>query len=933
MNDSTFSWRGAFLQQNRLLRLTSVAGPEALLAERVLGTEEISRGYGFDIWALSLDANIALKSLIGQPALLELQTTASRTEFRPFHGHVTAVERIGANGGLARYRLRLEPWQAFLAYTRDSTTYQDMTVFDILDSVFSAYQGQGKLSPVWRFDIEDPSIYPRRSLTTQYQESDLDFVQRLMLEEGLFFWYEHTGDTSSTSFGVHTLVIADHNSAFTKNAQSEVRFTQSGAAMREDSLDQWRGERRWHSNAIELQSWDYRTLSLRPASAVSALDHCATNTPLTRRDVPGQYGWETAEQGQRLACMRMQAIEASNKRFYGAGTVRTFSPGTTFVLRDHVEHDLEANDDARQFAVLRVHHLMHNNLSADLQADVAQCLGHLEDAPASPGPRLPELTQVGDAPEYRNSIEAIRAAIPYRTSAHDNNGRLLHPKPNVAGQQTAIVVGPAGAVIHTDRDHRIKIQLHWQRGQRSHSRLTHPDPTGHTNAPADDSAGTWVRVAAAIAPIAGANWGGHGVPRIGQEVLVDFLEGDIDRPIIIGTLYNGQGKPDAQHNLIMQGSGSATGNAPAWFAGESGAHAHGAAFSGIKTQSLESSQTGNGAYNQLVFDDSKEQSRLSLQHHAQPHTGTAELNLGNLRHQTDNQRLQASGLGIELKAQHSVALRAGQGILLTSDVRPNVTSTQLDSREAQAQVAQSHALQESLAQLAQQHNAKLKDDPDAVKLDPIVQLAHAAEVLAATETGIGSEGKGGQGTVTAWSEPQLQLSSPAGIATTTPADVILAAGNSTSITTGQDINTAAQGNSAHLVAEGISLFTYGKAQDPKKPNQETGIKLHAATGKVSTQSQSDQTKVTADKDVTVQGKEVKVSAQKHALLTAMGAFIRIEGGNITVAAPGKVEFKAGVKEFAGPGSAQHVGPVLPKGVLASCPAALVAAVEGGASAI
>ena len=506
---------------------------------------------------------------------------------------------------------------------------------------------------------------------------------------------------------------------------------------------------------------------------------------------------------------------------------------------------------------------------------------------------------------------------------------MLHPKLRVRGQQSALVVGPEGTVIHTDRDHRIKVQFHWQRGDKSQSRLPHPHPDGHTGAPANEGAGTWVRVATALAPIAGANWGGHSIPRVGQEVLVDFVEGDIDRPVVVGVLYNGRGRADAQHNDIVRGSGASTGNAPAWFAGTTDAHAHGASLNGIKSQRLGSSAEGTGAYNQLVFDDSQGQSRTALQHHAQAHRGNAELNLGHLRHQTDNQRLATTGFGAELKTEHHAAVRAGQGLLVSSDARREASSTQLDSREAQAQAQESLALQETLATLAQQHNARLKNEPDARDLPAIAQLAHVIDVLKTTETGIGSEGKGGQGSVTAWSEAHLQFSSSAGIATTTPADAILAAGNSSTIAAGQDIATAAQGNSSHLVAQGISLFTYGKAQDAKKPNQETGIKLHAASGKVSTQSQSDQTKVTADKDVTVQGREVKVSAQKHAFLTAMGAFIRIEGGNITLAAPGKVEFKAGMKEFAGPGSTAHVAPTLPKGDLKGCQQKLKAAAASG----
>ncbi len=172
----------------------------------------------------------------------------------------------------------------------------------------------------------------------------------------------------------------------------------------------------------------------------------------------------------------------------------------------------------------------------------------------------------------------------------------------------------------------------------------------------------------------------------------------------------------------------------------------------------------------------------------------------------------------------------------------------------------------------------------------------------------GTDGCGGQAPVTAYTAAQLQLSSPAGIAATTPANAILAAGNTGSVTAGQDINFAAQGNSYYLVKAGVSLFTYGKAGNKDKPNQETGIKLHAATGKVSSQSQSDKTSITADKAVTVASvtQSVNIAAKEHLLMTAQGAYLKLEGGNIMIHGPGKMDFKASMKELAGPVSVPNL---------------------------
>jgi type VI secretion system secreted protein VgrG len=114
--------------------------------------------------------------------------------------------------------------------------------------------------------VLDASVYPKRSLTTQYQESDLAFVERLLAEEGLFYWFEHQGDASSASLGAHTLVIADHNAAFQPNARASVRFSQSRGTIEDDTVDRWRPQAQWHTHAVELASWDYRTLSTRAVS-------------------------------------------------------------------------------------------------------------------------------------------------------------------------------------------------------------------------------------------------------------------------------------------------------------------------------------------------------------------------------------------------------------------------------------------------------------------------------------------------------------------------------------------------------------------------------------------------------------------------------------------------------------------------------------------
>jgi type VI secretion system secreted protein VgrG len=900
-----------FTQDTRLLRINTPLGPNKLLVECLRGEESLSNNFCFEVALLSTDAHIPLKSLLGQPALLELLTASTDMKWRPFHGYVTSAKCLGANGGFARYTVTIEPWSAFLKLGRDSRMFQDRTVFQILDGVFESLQGKGKLVPMWRYDIADRSSYPSHSLICQYQESNFAFAERLMHEEGLFYYFEHSPPTKIGEPGSHTLVIADHNGAFLPNTQAKVRFTQPGAVMREDSVDRWRITTRSVPAATGMQSWDYRSMRSRPVEASAGTNGDAQGSK--NNDTPGAYRYSNRTQGQRIADNQLEALQVTKEEHIGTGTVRTFAPGTTFVLRGHAHMDQAKNDDDRTFAITRVVHVAHNNLSAELRSAVAQALGHETAPPLMNASRDALLvgTSIAERPLYRNRIDAIRSAIPYRSSSVDGHGVVLHPRPTITGQQTAIVVGPPGSVIHTDRDHRIKIQFHWQRNtsrnDQSHSRLDHPAPNAQIGAPADDRACTWVRVASSMAAIAGANWGAVAVPRVGTEVLVDFLEGDIDRPVVIGALYNGRGARDVQHNEAAYGAGVATGAAPAWFPGENGAHAHPAALSGIKTQGMKTSQDGHGAYNQLVFDDSAAQSRIALQSHLGAHAGTAELNLGSLRHQTDNQRLPHTGFGAEMKTAHSAVLRAGKGMLLSADARNGAAGGQLDSREAQAQNEESKALQGSIERAARQHNAVLEpENAQSSDLPAIRSMETTIDILKSASSV--------QGNVTSYSEPHLQLSGPAGIVMSTPADAIFTAGRSTSITAAQDLNLVASGSSSHAVKAGIGLFTYGKASAKGKPNQETGIKLHAASGKVSSQSQSGATRLTADKEITVASvnQNVRIAAEKHVLFTAQGACLKLEGGNIMLHAPGKVNFKATMKELTGPTDGSVSKPNLPK---------------------
>ncbi|WP_290870982.1 type VI secretion system Vgr family protein [Aquabacterium sp.] len=918
-------------QHNRLLRLHTPLGSDVLLAERAEVREAIApgtgllprpaqangpaTGYTIELLALSTRADLAPVDLIGQPVLLELLTAQSRDALRPFHGHVTAFELLGADGGYARYRLTIEPWLAFLGHRTDAWVFQGMSVLDITEAVLADYAAQGKLLPQWRFELADRSVYAQRSLCVQFNETDLAFLQRLWAEEGLITWFEHQGNPADAqSLGQHTLVIADHNGAFVPNVQPRIRFTQPGAVISEDTITRWHGHRRVGVSTLHSASFDYRSVANHGASQDAEAAHDQPFA-LVHADQPGAYAYEDAPQAERRTRVQLQAHEAARKRFEGRGTVRTLAPATSFMLSGHADHDaglLGGRADDATFVVLGVVHRARNNLSADAKAGLQHLLS---DALAGVTSR-PALANATEEPLYEAHFTAQRVSVPVRAALMNAHGLALHPKPTVHGTQTAVVVG-LGEPVHTDRDGRIKVQFHWQRGEGSSHRLSAP---AGDNAPATDAAGTWVRVAQ---DWAGANWGSVFIPRVGQEVVIGFVEGDIDRPVVVGTAYNGQGTPEAQGNQVAGGAASATGNAPAWFpgsqrAGEREGHAHKATLSGFKSQSLDASQSGNGGHNQLVFDDTPGQGRL-LAHSTQSQSW---LQIGHLLQQHDNQRLAPRGHGLELHTQAQGALRAGNGLHLSSFARRGGTSTNqgkpMDTREAQSQLDAHASLVKALNENAQTHRAKLPNEAAPDQLGAQKTLQATLESLRATEGGSDgnneSGSEGGQGRIPVSQRPDLLLSAAGDIASLTPAHTVLSTGQHTTLTAGQDTNLLAQRHQAWAVKDGISLFTRGEAKDSQHGVQDVGMKLHAASGNVSVQAQSGAFTLTAAKAIDVQSTtaSVVISAPSKLLLNGGGGYIKIEGGDIELGTSGQASFKAGMKELTGGGSGSDSKPELKK---------------------
>ncbi|RBC35385.1 type VI secretion system Vgr family protein, partial [Xanthomonas oryzae] len=733
--------------------------------------------------------------------------------------------------------------------------------------------------------------YARRSLTTQYEETDFAFLSRLLAEEGIAYWFEHTGAADSATRGTHTLVLSDHNAAFAD--LGTVRYHRTDVTEQQDSVQQWVQAHRWRATSLSRASWDYRSRSLRLAGAEA--------TPLgdigaEDVDTAGPYGWQDSTRGQRRAQQQFDAQQVTAQTIQGQGTWRQLAPGTRFGLRQHAGVAADA-----AFLCLQVRHQARNNLGAEVFDALEQALGAVAVAGAPLPPALAGLSG-GYAPAqdeaavefYRNQFTAIPATATYRPQTEDGHGVRLHPKPTVVGTLSAIVVSD-GDPVQSDRDHRIKVQFPFQRGADASSALAHPG--GEDNAPGSASAWTWVRV---MTPWAGDNWGGVVLPRKGQEVLVGFLEGDIDRPVVIGSVYNGRGQDDAAHNQVGGGGAGATGNAPAWFQG----NAHGAVFTGFKSQALAQSQDGTGGYQQLRLDDTPGQGRaqLSTTQHA------SSLTLGHLKGGHDNLREGERGYGADLSTQAYGAVRAGQGLLLSSE--PG--NTQLAATGALSQLQQGSDLLKRLNDAARTQQAGLPSEPESLPTQD--GLKTLQDHLQATHSGsaAGAIG-GGTGEVPGWSAPVLLGSGQAGVMSLTPADQVWVSGTQTALLAGSALNWLSQGHLVLAVAGGLVLYTQGSKAAAGSPNQETGIALHAAQGTLSARAHRSTAILAAKTQVRIVSTtaDVQLAAPtRHLLATAAGAYIKLDGDDIELGAPGVVAFKGGQQVLTGPQGAS-MSPVTP----------------------
>jgi type VI secretion system secreted protein VgrG len=534
-----------YKQANRPLQLTTPLGPDALYLVGFDGREGLSRLFHFQLDLLADNGRaIAFDKLLGQPVTISLAVGAGRSRF--FNGIVSRFSQGMRDDTFTHYRAEVVPQLWLLTRRVQCRIFQHQAVPDILKEMFQGLRV--------RFELQG-TFHPR-NYCVQYRESDFAFASRLMEEEGIFYFFQHAADG-------HVMVVANTRDSHPEvPEQSAVIFDEiEGGNRPEYRVFEWEKVQEVRSGRVTL--WDHsfelpnkHLESRRPVAEgvpVGQVTHPLKLAGSEQREIfdyPGGYArrfdgidpggaarptehTRLFEDGPRTAAIRMEEETTPALRTSGAGNCRQFVSGHQFSLSRHFNAD-------GTYALTEVEH--HCRLGDDYRS--------------GDGVRL----------DYRNRFTCIPLALPFRPAR-------VTPKPRVEGAQTAVVVGPPGEELYTDKFGRVKVQFHWDREGQN-----------------DADSSCWIRVAQ---PAAGKRWGTYFWPRIGQEVIVHFLEGDPDRPIILGSVYNADQMP------------------PYLGDGPDPKHPNDRKVSGIKTCSTP----GGEGYNELRFDDTKGKEQIFI--HAQ----------------------------------------------------------------------------------------------------------------------------------------------------------------------------------------------------------------------------------------------------------------------------------------------------------------------------
>ena len=498
-------------QSKRQIGIDTPLGANVLVLRNFTATEELGRLFQIDAELLSENFQISFPQIVGQNVTIRLETIQAAPRF--FNGHVRSFRQTGAVGRLARYHAEIVPKLWFLTRSADCRIFQNKKVPDIVKEVL---QERGIT------DIEDTltASYPQWEYCVQYRETDFNFISRLMEQEGIHYYFKHAQ-------GTHTLVLADGDSSHpTFPGYADMSFHQEGVGVVNlQGVKEWAMTQEVQASSYVLNDYDFE----KPKTSLKApanIDRQNVEANHELYDYPGEY--DKFDDGKRYARMRIEEVQSDFEIAEGSGDVRGVAAGFKFKM-----NSLTRSDQIDDYLVVS-------------SVTRAESEGFLSGGGAS------------DSGAFSCSFTAVRAKTPFHPAR-------LTPKPIIQGAQTAVVTGPKGEEIYTDKYGRVKVQFHWDRKGKK-----------------DENTTCFIRVAE---PWAGKNWAIIFTPRIGQEVVVNFLEGDPDQPLIIGSVYNGDQMPP--YTLPANKTQS-----------------------GVKTRSSLNGTPAN--FNEIRFEDKKGQEQLYI---------------------------------------------------------------------------------------------------------------------------------------------------------------------------------------------------------------------------------------------------------------------------------------------------------------------------------
>jgi type VI secretion system secreted protein VgrG len=514
--------------ENRKIKMEGPLGPRKMFVKSARIVEALSTIAEMTVDFMSPDHKIDLGQVVGRPIKVLVQKGEEGGDaWREFAGTCVEAQHMGIHEGFGFYTLEVRPWLWFLTRTGGCRIFQNQTATDIVKKVFGDRGFSDYTVSVNR--TLEPRVY-----TVQYNESDFDFVSRLMEEEGIYYF-------STVKNGVDHLMVVDDIGAHQPVADfPTIEFASREAEYRRttDHVFEWRGTEAVTRGKVTLRDWNFEKPKADMTTVKSTPKGSHPHKSYELYSYPGHYR-ETAL-GDEYARIRMQAEAANFQVRRGIGNVRTLATGATFKLDKHGRD----GENQEYLITAAVHMLQIEVQQEDETKDVQELPGAIQ-------------FDAQNRDSYRCTFRTIPKNVPFRAPAET-------PWPRIPGILIARVTGPAGEEIHTDKYGRIKVQFPWDREGKN-----------------DENTTCWVRV---VTPWSGKQWGMVHVPRIGQEVVIQFEDGDPDRPICTGMLYNADTMPPygLPANMTQMG---------------------------IKTNSSK----GGGGFNELLFEDKKDAEFVRLQ--------------------------------------------------------------------------------------------------------------------------------------------------------------------------------------------------------------------------------------------------------------------------------------------------------------------------------